>query len=64
MDDIVRAAVDPSSTAYPPIKKYPLVAKIILPGIEKAERAISDTLQTVTVEALLRRAGTLGLRRD
>jgi Rrf2 family protein len=64
MDEIVRAAVDPSSTAYPPIKKYPLVAKIILPGIEKAERAISDTLQTVTVEALLRRAGTLGLRRD
>ncbi len=64
MDDIVRAAVDPSSTTYPPIKKYPLVAKIILPGIEKAERAISDTLRTVTVEALLRRASALGLRRD
>ena len=60
----MRAAVDPSSTSYPPIKKYPLVAKIILPGLEKAERAIADSLQTVTVEALLRRASAIGLRRD
>jgi Rrf2 family protein len=64
VDEIVRAAVDPSSTTYPPIKKYPLVSKIIMPGLEKAERAISDTLQTVTVETLLRRANALGLRRD
>ncbi len=65
VDEIVRAAIDPSATTtYPPIKKYPLVGKIILPGLEKAERAISDTLRTVTVEALLRRASALGLRRD
>jgi Rrf2 family protein len=63
MDEIVRAAVDPSSTTYPPIRKYPLVAKIIVPGLDKAERAISDTLQTVTVESMLRRANALGLRR-
>lgn len=62
--EIVCAASDPSTTTYPPIRKYPLVAKIILPGLEKAERAISETLQTVTVEALLRRASSLGLRRD
>ncbi len=61
--EIVCAATD-ASTTYPPIKKYPLVAKIILPGLEKAERAISDTLQTVTVDTLLRRASALGLRRD
>ena len=40
------------------------MAKIIVPGLEKAERAISDALQTVTVEALLRRASGLGLRRE
>ena len=60
--EIVCAATDPSDATYPPIKKYPLVAKIILPGLEKAERAISDTLQTVTVDTLLRRASALGLR--
>jgi len=64
IEEIVRAAIDPSTTTYPPIKKYPLVAKIVLPGLEKAERAISVTLNNVTVEALLRRAGALGLRRD
>lgn len=64
IDEIMRAAVDRSTTTYPPIKKYPLVAKIVLPGLEKAERAISDTLQTVTVEALLRRASAQRLRRD
>lgn len=64
IDEIVRAAVDESTTTYPPIKKYPLVAKIILPGLDKAERAISDALQAVTVEALLRRASALGLRKD
>jgi Rrf2 family protein len=64
VEDIVRAAIDPATTAYPPIKKYPLVAKIVLPGLEKAERAISDTLNTVTVETLLRRANSLGLRRE
>ena len=64
VDEIVRAALDSSDAGYPPIRKYPLVAKIIVPGLEKAERAISDALQTVTVEALLRRASALGLRRD
>ena len=62
--EIVCATNHPSTANYPPIRKYPLVAKIILPSLEKAERAISDTLQTVTVEALLRRASTQGLRRD
>ena len=62
--EIVCAATDPATTTYPPIKKYPLVAMIIMPSLEIAERAISETLQTVTVEALLRRASALGLRRD
>jgi Rrf2 family protein len=64
VDEIVRAALDTSDASYPPIKKYPLVARIIVPGLEKAERAIADALQTVTVEALLRRASALGLRRE
>lgn len=62
--EIVCAATEDRAANYPPIRKFPLVAKIILPGLEKAERAISDNLQAVTVEALLRRASALGLRRD
>jgi len=64
VDQIVRAALESPDAGYPLIKKYPLVAKIILPGLEKAERAMSDALMTVTVEALLRRASALGIRRD
>jgi Rrf2 family protein len=64
IDEIVRAAIESTSASYPPIKKYPLVAKIILPGLEKAERSISDALQAVTVDALLRRAAAIGLRKD
>src|SRR5205807_2885497 len=64
VDEIVRAALDSPDASYPPIRKYPLVAKIIVPGLEKAERAISDALHTVTIEALLRRAAALGLRRE
>src|SRR5262249_12350087 len=64
VDEIIRAAIGPASSAYPPIKKYPLAAKIVLPGLEKAERAISEALEAVTIDVLLRRATTLGLRKD
>jgi Rrf2 family protein len=64
VEEIVRATQDSSRASYPPIKKYPLVAKIILPGLERAERAITDALQAVTIDVLLRRASSLGLRRD
>jgi len=63
VDEIIRAAIGPTASGYPPIRKYPLAAKIILPGLEKAERAISDALQAVTIDVLLRRATALGLRK-
>jgi Rrf2 family protein len=64
VEEIVRATLESSHASYPPIKKYPLVAKIIVPGLEKAERAITDALQAVTIDTLLRRALAAGLRKD
>ena len=64
IDEIVQAAIDGSTASYPPVRKYPLVAKVILPGVEKAERAISEALRAVTLETLLRRALAQGFRKD
>jgi Rrf2 family protein len=59
--EIVRTAAVSTSAGFPPIKSQPLVASIVLPGLETAERAILEALQAVTVETLLRRASAQGL---
>jgi Rrf2 family protein len=62
--DILHAALSDSNDPYPPLRKNPLVAKIILPSVDLAERMMSDTLKSVTIESLANRAATVGVAGD
>ena len=61
VDDIFRAALACSTDPHPFLGKNPLVARVIAPSLDDAERALSQSLSSVTVESLVRRAATLGL---
>lgn len=59
--DILHAALSDNADPYPPLRKNPVIAKIILPSVDLAERMMSDTLKNVTIETLADRAATLGM---
>lgn len=64
VDDIVRAAITFANDPHPFLGRNPLVAKVILPSLDPAERAVSSALSSVTIEALASRATALGLARN
>lgn len=64
VDEILRAAMAGVAEPYPFLGRHPLVAKVIVPSLDGAERALSMELSSVTVEALANRASALGPLRD
>lgn len=64
VDDIFRAALACISDPHPFLGKNPLVAKVVVPGLDQAERTFSNALSSITIEALASRATALGLTRN
>ena len=54
VDDIFRAAMACTTDPHPFLGKNPLVAKVIVPSLEQAERTCRAQLSSVTIEALAR----------
>ncbi|MDQ8731924.1 Rrf2 family transcriptional regulator [Bradyrhizobium sp. LHD-71] len=61
VDDIFRAALDGAADAHPFLTQNPIVAKVIIPSLEEAERALAGALSSVTVETLAARATAIGV---
>lgn len=61
VEEIFRAAVASATEPHPVLGRNPLVAKVIVPSLDQAERALSHGLRSVTIEALAGRATALGL---
>ena len=61
VDDIFRAALACTTDPHPFLGKNPLVAKVIVPSLDPAERTLSSALSSVTIESLASRATALGL---
>lgn len=61
VDDIVRAALACTTDPHPFLGKHPLVAKVIVPSLDPAERTLASALSSVTIESLASRATALGL---
>ena len=61
VDEIFRAAMACTTDPHPFLGKNPLVARVIAPSLDGAERALSQALSSVTIESLANRATTLGL---
>ena len=61
VDEIFRAALAANSDPHPFLGKNPLVARVIAPSLEGAERTLSHALSPVTIESLASRATALGL---
>lgn len=59
--DILQAALADNSDPYPPLSRNPVVAKVILPSLDLAERMMSDTLKSITIETLANRAASIGV---
>jgi Rrf2 family protein len=57
--EILQAALADNNDPYPPLKRNPVVARVILPSLDLAERMMSDTLKSITIEALANRAAAL-----
>ena len=64
VDDIFRAALACTTDPHPFLGKNQLVAKVIGPSLDPAERTLSSALSSVTIEALASRATALGLARN
>jgi Rrf2 family protein len=64
VDDIFRAALACVTDPHPFLGNNPLVAKVIEPSLDQAERTFSSALSSVTIEALARNATALGLARN
>lgn len=60
---ILQASLTSATDPYPSLNWNSVVTNIILPSLDHAERLMSDTLQTVTIETLANRAAALGLER-
>jgi Rrf2 family protein len=61
VNEIFRVAVACTTDPHPSLGNNPLVAKVIAPSLDGAERALSQALGSVTIESLANRATTLGL---
>jgi hypothetical protein len=61
VEEIFRAALATVTDPHPFLGRNPLAAKVIVPSLEQADRALSNALQSVTIETLAARATTLGL---
>lgn len=64
VDDIFRAALACTNDPHPFLGKNQLVAQVIVPSLDPAERTLSSALSSVTIEALASRATALGLARN
>ena len=64
VDDIFRAALAYATDPHPFLAKNPLVAKVVAPSLDQAERTFSSALSSITIEALASRATALGLTRN
>jgi Rrf2 family protein len=61
VEEIFRAALATATDPHPFLGRNPLVARVIVPSLDQAERALSSGLRAVTIEALAARASLLGL---
>jgi Rrf2 family protein len=61
VDEIFRAALATVTDPHPFLGRNPVVAKVIVPSLEQADRALSNALLSVTIEALAARATSLGV---
>jgi Rrf2 family protein len=63
VEEIFRVALASATDPHPFLGRNPLVAKVIIPSLDQSERALSNALRSVTIEALAGRATALGLAR-
>jgi Rrf2 family protein len=61
VEEIFRAAIASAADSHPFLGKNAVVAKVIIPSLDPAERTMAGVLRSVTVETLANRATTLGL---
>lgn len=61
VEQIFRAALATVTDPHPFLGRNPLIARVIVPSLEQADRALSNALHSVTIEALAARATSLGL---
>jgi Rrf2 family protein len=61
IDDIFQAALACTADPHPFLARNPMVARVIVPSLDPAERVLSRELSSITIESLASRAAELGL---